>query len=60
MANNPVRFEFQNSWVRVLIEFLPREVPMHRYRVARADVMQVRGRMIRRICRRLRHATDSS
>jgi hypothetical protein len=54
-----MRFDFHTSWLRVVIEFLPRAVPLRRYRLACESVAcQARRRMARRIQRQLRTDND--
>jgi hypothetical protein len=54
-----MRFDFQNSWLRIVIELFPRVVPMRRYRVAREKLAwQTRRRMVRKLYRELRTAND--
>lgn len=56
-----MRFDFQNSWLRIFIECWPRVISMRRYRLARAaDVAQARRRIVRRIQRQLRTAHDNA
>ena len=55
-----MRFDFHNSWLRLVIEFFPRAVPMRRYRVTHADALEARRKIVRHIRQQLRTAPNSS
>jgi hypothetical protein len=53
-----MRIEFQNSWVRLLVELWPRTVPIRRYRLTGENHPFVRRRIVRRLIRQIRHYPD--
>ena len=53
--------EFQNRWLRLLIEFLPAFPEIRRYRVAPAHLQGELGRLLRRqIAERLQRPTPEA
>jgi len=55
-----MRFDFHNSWLRLVIELFPPETPIRRYQPAGERIAQrARHRIARHIRRQLRAEIDS-
>jgi hypothetical protein len=55
-----MRFDFHNSWLRLVIELFPPAIPVRRYRPAGERIApRVRRRMARHIRRQLRAEFDA-
>lgn len=56
-----MKLEFQNRWLRLLIEFLPACQEVRRYRVSPVRLQGEMGRLLRRqIAQRMRRTTPES